>query len=83
MEENQPFLCSNCNQPMKPVELDHVPAEDIKDFLDIDGNKLMINWYWCSKCDSYDQCSLPETRLSPEAEQQMQVINDFLSSWWL
>lgn len=65
MEDNDPMICSTCNRSMDPVELRDVPVDELKDFLSEDGNRLEDNWYWCSECDSYNQCPLPKM-LTPE-----------------
>ena len=74
------MICSNCNQPMDPVELHDVPADNIKDFVDVPGNKLDDNWYWCSNCDSYEQFKTTE-KSSPEIERVLQTLSSFVSDW--
>jgi hypothetical protein len=74
------IVCSNCNQAMLPVDLQQVPAEDIKDFVSKAGNKLDDNWYWCSYCDTYEQYSTHE-RLSPESERLIETLESNLSAW--
>jgi hypothetical protein len=65
--------CPNCNLPMEPVELSDVPADTLKSFLSISGNKLEDDWYWCSECDTYEQYATPK-RLSPEVEKLNKMI---------
>ena len=83
MDESKPVVCSNCHQLMDPVELHDVSAEDLKDFLSVDGNKLEENWYWCSGCDSFEQRPIPTAKLSPEFLLKEQELKSYLSDWWL
>ncbi len=80
MKESKPIVCSICNQSMLPVDLEQVPAENIKDFVSNPGNKLVDNWFWCSECDSYELCSTP-IGLSPETERLEQELKSFMSDW--
>jgi hypothetical protein len=78
--DERTIVCSNCNQVMLPVDLQQVPAGDIKDFVSKPGNKLDDNWYWCSNCDMYEQYTTHE-RLSPESERLVETLESNLSAW--
>ena len=72
-------MCTECNQPMESVELNNVPTQDIKDFIDIAGTELSDNWYWCPKCDLFIQESPPKT-LSSDIKRLARFLDSFPSN---
>lgn len=81
--KNDIVVCPNCNQPMDPIDLSQVPAEDIINFVSSDGNKLEENWYWCPKCDCYEQQSAPPRKLSAEEMRIKENLQSMMADWWL
>jgi hypothetical protein len=79
MSEGKPVICANCNQPMEPVELHNVPTPEIKDFIDIPGNELSDNWYWCPKCDLFKQ-ETPPIKFSPDIKRLTKLLESFPSN---
>ena len=73
-------VCDNCNHPMEMMELHNVPGEEIRNFLDIPGNKLVDNWYWCPKCDFFKQESIP-IKFSPDIARLTQLLEAYSNNW--
>jgi hypothetical protein len=80
MTESKTVKCTECNQPMESVELHDVPGDDIRNFIDIPGNRLDDNWYWCPKCDTYKQ-ETPPIRLSPDIKRITQLLDSISNNW--
>ena len=72
--------CDDCHQPMEMAELHDVPGEEIINFIDIPGNKLEDNWYWCPKCDFYKQETAP-IKLPPDIKRITELLEAFSNNW--
>ena len=80
MAKYKSITCSDCHQPMEMVELRNVPGEEIRDFIDIPGNKLEDNWYWCPICDLFKQETAP-IKLSPDIKRLTKLLEAYSNYW--
>ncbi len=65
---------------MDPVNLDQVPADDIKEFVSHPGNKLADAWFWCPECGSFEQHTEP-VKPSPEADNLTAMVESVFGMW--
>ena len=79
MAKYKSIKCPDCHQPMEMVELQNVPGDEIRNFIDIPGNKLDDNWYWCPKCDFYKQ-ETPPIKLSADITKLAKLLEAFPSN---
>ena len=77
---SKPIRCTDCHQPMELVELHNVPGDEIRNFIDIPGNKLVDNWYWCQKCDLYKQDTVP-IKVFPDIKRLTKLLEAYSNNW--